>query len=529
MFLASVVGTDAPVVAERSCEEETATGRTPLSRGVLVGVAVVVAIGLAIRLWMMTGSLGAIDSDEALTGLMARHLLHGDFRAFMWRLNYQGTISTYPVAVSLRLFGTNQFALELPFLVMSAGATVLVWRIATRFLQPFQAVFAALTFWIWPAIFVWIGIKPLIFYAPTMVLGLATILCAQRAVRVERKRGWVGWLDWAGMGLFAGAGFWTSPNISYFVVPTAIWLLVFHWRALWPPRVLVAVPFTLLGALPWIWNDAHDGWDSLKVDPGLARGSYLDHLGYFFTHALPVALGLRGPFDGRWIIGPGHVFLYALVLLALAFAVVLGVWERSIGAIGMLACPFVFALVPFGSNLDTDWIGNGRYFYFFTPFVALTVARLARPVAAASVVAVALVLSSIWGYARLYDNRDRIGAGPPLDAVIRTLERDHHYEVFASFWTSARLTFDTEERIVGVATDLGPTLQAFEDRVRGAALPVYVCFADLDNIWNPIQGLRARAKAAGITLQETRVGGYIIVVPAGRMLAPPAWDISSRP
>jgi len=209
--------------------------------------------------------------------------------------------------------------------------------------------------------------------------------------------------------------------------------------------------------------------------------------------------------------------------------VVLGVRERSIGAIGLLACPFVFALVPFASTPDTAWIGNGRYFYFFTPFVALTIARLARPVALAAVLAVLLAASSIWGFTRLYDYRDRIGAGSSLDGVIRTLERDGHHEVFASFWDSARLTFESEERIIAVATDLGPTLQEFEDRVRSAKLPVYVASVDLDNPFNPLAGVRKRAKEAGIALKETRVGDYLILVPAERLLAPPAWDLSSRP
>ena len=70
----------------------------------------------------------------------------------MWRLSYQGTIATYPVALSFKLFGTSRFTLELPYLLMSAGATVCVWRIGTRFLRPFQAVFAALAFWLWPAL-----------------------------------------------------------------------------------------------------------------------------------------------------------------------------------------------------------------------------------------------------------------------------------------------------------------------------------------------------------------------------------------
>jgi hypothetical protein len=492
-----------------------------------LAVGLVLAFGLGLRLWIMTGKLGTIDSDEALTGLMARHLWNGEFRAFMWKFNYQGTISTYPVALSTKLLGDTQFALELPFLFMSAGATALIWRIGTRFLTAAQAVIAALIFWLWPAVFVWIGVKGLIFYAPTMVLGLAMILCAQRAV--EKKTHFV---DWGAAGLFAGMAWWTSPNVSYFLAPVAIWLLVFHWRALWPPRCLVAVPFAILGALPWIWNDIEYGFDSLKVDPGLAHGSYLDHLKFYFTHAFPVSLDLRGSFDGRWIGGSvsgglGHV-LYALVLAALAVGVVLGLRKKSVAAIGVLTTPFVFALVPFASTPETQWVGNARYFYWFTPFVALTIAALARKVAGTVALACFVVITTVWGFSRLEAYDDTIGVSPPLDDVIRVLERDGRTTAFASFWISGRLTYESSERITAVATDIGPTGQMLEDKVRTSKLPAYVFFAD--DPFKGLETLRQRAAAIGAHLKEIPVDGkFIVVEPDRTMIAPPAWDISSRP
>jgi hypothetical protein len=490
----------------------------------LVGTVVALAlVGLGVRLWIMTGRLGVIDSDEAITGLMARHLLDGEFRAFMWRLSYQGTIATYPVALSFKLFGTSQFTLELPYLLMSAGATVLVWRIGSRFLSPFQAAFGALTFWLWPALYVWIGVKPLIFYVPTMVLGLAAMLCALRAAERPRRA-----LDWCLLGLFLGAGWWTSPNIMYFVVPIGVWLVAYHWRSLWP-RILLTVPFAVVGALPWLWNDLRYGFDSLELADGTATGSYLDHLGYFFTHALPAALGMRAPFTGAWIIDTGHLALYVVVLALLALAVVLGMRARSIAAIGLVACPFVFAMNPVGANLANDLIGNGRYFYFFTPFVALAIAHLARPVAPAWILAVALALSSVWGFAQLYDQRDAIGGIPPLDAVIRRLEQDGHHDVYASFWVALRMTFESDERIIGVATDVGPSYQGYTDAVERSKLPVYVCFLDPKSLGNPLESVRARAREAGITLRETRVGDYLIVVPSKRLLAPPPFNLARRP
>ena len=149
----------------------------------------------------------------------------------MWRLSYQGTIATYPVALSFKLFGTSQFTLELPFVLMSAGAAVCVWRIGTRFLRPFQAVFAALAFWLWPALAVWIGTEAAdLLRADAAPRRSASMLCALRAV--ERPRGWV---DWCAVGLLAGAGWWTSPNIMYFVVPDRrSGCSIYHWRSLWP-------------------------------------------------------------------------------------------------------------------------------------------------------------------------------------------------------------------------------------------------------------------------------------------------------
>ena len=491
------------------------------SRAALVTVAVLALVGLGIRLWIMTGRLGAIDSDEAITGLMARHLLDGEFRAFFWRLAYSGTIVTYPIALSFKLFGSSRFTLELPYLLMSAGATVCIWRIGVRFLRPFQAVFAALAFWLWPALYVWIGLKPLVFYVPTLLLGLGVMLCGMRAV--ERPHGWI---DWCGLGLLAGVGWWTSPNIIYYAVPTGLWLLIYHWRTLWP-RVFLTVPFAIFGALPWIWNDINYGFNSLQANYG-AQGTYLDHLRYFFTHALPVALGIRAPFTGAWIVDIGHLFLYAIVLGLLALSVWLGLRERSLAALGVLTLPFLFALIPVASNLDSDFVGNGRYFYFFSPFLALAVARLARPVAPACVLAVALAISSVWGFAKIYDFRDAIGGGPPLDRVIAELEREGQHEVFSSFWVSSRLTFQSDERIIAVATDLGPSYQGFEDRVRHAKLPVYVTTLK-PGPFNPLEGVRQRAKEAGITLHETRVGDYLIVVPSRKMLAPPPFNLATRP
>ena len=49
----------------------------------LTGVAVaVLLVGLALRIWIVNGSLGTLNADETLSGVMARALLDGNPSTF---------------------------------------------------------------------------------------------------------------------------------------------------------------------------------------------------------------------------------------------------------------------------------------------------------------------------------------------------------------------------------------------------------------------------------------------------------------
>jgi hypothetical protein len=138
-----------------------------------------------------------------------------------------------------------------------------------------------------------------------------------------------------------------------------------------------------------------------------------------------------------------------------------------------------------------------------------------------------VAVTTVWGFTRLTFYEDGIGVSPPLDDVIAQLERDGRDTAFASFWISSRMTFESGERITAVATDLGPTAQMLEDRVRHSKLPAYVFFAQ-DKAG--LQDLRTRAAAIGATLKEIPIDGkFVVVEPDKTMIAPPAFDLSSRP
>ena len=61
-------------------------------RGLVVGgIALVGLLGIALRIWTYRSTLGIPNADEAVVGLMARHVLDGELTTFYWGQAYGGS------------------------------------------------------------------------------------------------------------------------------------------------------------------------------------------------------------------------------------------------------------------------------------------------------------------------------------------------------------------------------------------------------------------------------------------------------
>ena len=115
---------------------------------------------------------------------------------------------------------------------------------------------------------------------------------------------------------------------------------------------------------------------------------------------------------------------------------------------------------------------------------------------------------------------------PPLDNVIRVLETRRPHHRVRQLLDLGPATYQSSERITVVATDIGPTGQMLEDKVRRSKLPAYVFFTD--DPFGGLEALRTRVAEIGVHLKEIPVDGkFVVVEPDRTMIAPPAWEISS--
>ncbi|MGH9089886.1 MAG: ArnT family glycosyltransferase [Acidimicrobiales bacterium] len=340
---------------------------------VLAWTAIVLAltVGVVLRAWYVFHQ--PINADEAVVGLMAMQIVHGHFSAFYWGQVYGGA-EPFLVAMLFGIFGTSTWALEAVAIALSVGAAVVSWRIARRLVaDPLLAVLAGALVWAAPQAAVWNSTIELGFRGVTLLCGLGILLVALRVLD-----GALGWAEFVALGLLAGVGWWSSPEIVYFVLPTValvIWAIVqdpeIRRLGRWSARLGVVITAGVVGALPWLWANFNSGFRSLDTSAFVAPPNppgYGSRLELFFRDGLPMLFSLRTAETLQPVWGSvGMRLLLVAVLAVLGAALVLCCVKggRSLVlAASVVIFPFIMALSP-----ATWFEKDGRYSDFVAPLI----------------------------------------------------------------------------------------------------------------------------------------------------------------
>ena len=454
-----------------SGRQASTVGRHLCSRwGVLF--ALVAAAGVVLRVWAYRSLSGTPNADEAVIGLMARHVLDGELSTFYWGQAYGGSQEALLTAPLFLVAGSSWLAVRLVPIALSAVAALLVWRVGRRTIGEPAAAVAGGVLWIWPPFDLYMLTHQQGFYASNVVYCALLLLLALRAAE-QPDAARVGTL-----GFVLGLAFWQTAQIVPVAVGVIAWVV---WRQ---PRALrhlpVAVPLALLGALPWIlWNAGH-GWESLAQED---YGDKLHSLRLLASPFLPMMVGLRAPFSAELLVPAPLTYVAYVALVALFIVGAVKTRKRDSSILYVVAAifPFVYAFSP-STSVE---LGSPRYLVVLAPVLALLAAQVATSFRRAlAVLVLAFVISVVtthrmdeWfggtprptTYAEGLGPRHIVQSVPrDLGPLIATLDRLGLDRVFAEYWVDYRLTFDTDERIV--ATENAFRRLTFED---GQANPTF--------------------------------------------------------
>jgi 4-amino-4-deoxy-L-arabinose transferase-like glycosyltransferase len=436
---------------------------------VSVAVAFGIAAGIALRVWVLRSELGALDADEAVWGLMARHALDGEFTVFFWLQAYGGSQNALLIALAFAVAGASTLAVKLVNVLLYAAAAVLVWRVGRRLVGEPAGRLSGVLFWIWPPFFVWFSTKAYAYSVGLVCALAAVVLCLRLAERPSR-------IDAAGLGLALGLGWWSIAQVGLILVlPWLVWLV---WRRRDVLRLAwIVLPASAVGAAPWlVWNVKYD-WLSLHLRPEAGVAStYADRLADFFTIVLPTWLGVRVPFSLEWLTGRAlGVALVGAAVLALVYAALRRPAALAPMFVSVAVFPLVAALSPFAYYVDTP-----RYAVILAPALAVLFAYALsrnRTVALAAIGG-ALALS-VAGLVRLERDglhvlrHDRGGIPKEISPLIGLLERERATRVLADYWLAYRISFESDERVI--ATSTGFVRYVPHDRlVRAVPFPAHV-------------------------------------------------------
>ncbi len=438
------------------------------------------------------------NSDAAVIGLQAMHILRGELSPLLWGSGYQTSADSLVAALFFALLGPSPLVLMLSALTMHVVATFFVFAILRRRFAPWVALLLTMPMIVSPS-----SVHSYALYPPRQV-SLTLAMAAFWAIDVAAARASTGakekWL--AAGGLCATLAVSADPYPMLLLPLVGLHAATVSWDrnelAASARRLAVFGAGCVAGLTPFVILHRLAGAKSGPM--GLTTGMLAHHWHLLVDECLPWALSYKVYYahhvmDYRPWDAPGWFrVLGSLGALLLGGLVVYGLASplrrdlpgevRRLGFIGALAFPLAIAAFLVSVMVMDHF--SMRYLAVLTLMTPLAVAPAAHALGVrrfATIFAPHLLAAAIAGW---------VGYGPfvhgPLP-VAETPELRDDYTLFAmlrardlrfamaDYWTSYRLTYLFREELVVVPTNPGEDRHAPYRRDLEAA-PVFAYVHD---------------------------------------------------
>ena len=349
----------------------------PRPRGAASSAAIylpALALAALVRWYVAARFYLAPNSDQAVVGLMARHILAGARPTFYWGQPYNGTLEAYLTALLFRLGYRGDGALHVApilFSLLFVGATMCFCR---RLYGDGAALLCGICLACGPAVLLRYSVWP--GYSYLQAMGLGTLALALLLPLGEDG----GWWRTAPAGLALGLALWAQPLAVVYLPAAAILIAGPAWHAGQTRRwamiagLCAGLAGAVVGLLPAILYNLRSNFSTLYFLAGRPDAAHIgvgEATRRMLLWAFPVLLGPIPPsedpaaFQGYL---RAHPASYGAALLALALILSVlpsgrrtllrwlcsGVTARPAGELALLCLPV--ALLP--AYVLSSWSGS---------------------------------------------------------------------------------------------------------------------------------------------------------------------------
>jgi 4-amino-4-deoxy-L-arabinose transferase-like glycosyltransferase len=516
------------MASTREGETGAVRGNRRIRHSVLT-LSVLLLLGLVIQITAHRAGKIPWTSDQAVTGLMAKHIVEkGTHPVFYYGQAYGGALETYFLAAVFSLLGPTAFAFDVAMYVWLAFLLVLVFALGRQAFGSEAALYAVAFLAIPPCFFLLKGLTSSSIYV-TLALLAAAMLSAALAVEERLSGGRSPGQAIGLLGLLAGIAWWTDPLAVYFYLAILAWFLlvrpsVFRQFRSYPVFLLSFA----LGSLPWWLANLHDSWPSLRI-PEAARLPVREAaVGFirFWTTAVPVLFGARPFYEAAPLFpGAGIVafLIYAVPVLFAAGAVLtaaLGKKRRDPPDPKSAARPLLLLLMMMASmQFVVSWSARSyqsspRFLFpMYVPFALLIgffFSRARRRVPPLLLIAAAggVLAFQALGIARA-PREDDFATQPTtgrVDPIIRALDARGLTDVYTGYWLANRLAFESRERIQDATIGLDglDRYPPYAEHVAQSTKPAVILTGE------EAEAFAQFVERTGARADQVRVGPYVI-------------------
>jgi 4-amino-4-deoxy-L-arabinose transferase-like glycosyltransferase len=423
-----------------------------------------ILVAALLKLGLLWSESIPFNSDEAVIGLMARHILQGERPVFFYGQAYMGSLDAWLAALSFSLFGESVWAIRFVQIGLYLAFILTSWLIARRFFaDPGIANIVAILAAIPPLLITTYTSATLGGYGEILLLGNLMLLIGYEVGRGRWRESWIAWLS---LGLIAGLAFWTLGLAVVFLTAIFIFVLLGTITKKRLVQYLIGLAGFIVGSLPWwIYNLENQGAAFAVLTQGSpAVSTPASRLLGMLLLGFPALLGIRAPWEPGFspllMIAP-LIFLYAGILIFLIKGNVAR-WPNGAKDSGKLIflVLIVFIALFVGTQFGLD--ATGRYFLpLFLPLLLIQAAfihfawnwnRFLGGIALTVILA-----SHLWLTMRAAGSEEKITT--QFDPITRFdnqsdqelmefLYRQGELYGYSNYWVSFRLAFLSREEII---------------------------------------------------------------------------------
>jgi 4-amino-4-deoxy-L-arabinose transferase-like glycosyltransferase len=250
--------------------------------------------GILVRLFFFVFGLlkMPIAVDESLVGVMAMHILKGEFPVVYWGQTYMGTQESFIDAPLIWLFGANAFSIRIFPFVFSALFVFFIYKLACRV---YNNNIGSITLLLLAVPIPYLSIASAVVqpdtYISTCVFGTIGLLLTYDLVFTDSKRRNA---KYFGLGFVLGFALWMHLLVVSYIGVCVVFLflkdkLFIFRKGFW----IFAIGF-ILGGLPLLWyNVIHHGATFRDVGFTTNIPGSIANLKILFTCTLHYLVGLK--------------------------------------------------------------------------------------------------------------------------------------------------------------------------------------------------------------------------------------------